>query len=274
MTAGTLDQSGSCLEIARRADPDRFLTALFAPPRHRPALCVLIAFNHELVRAVEMPSARSGAGPIATLIRLQWWREVVQDSRADWRNHEVAEPLHGLVASGAVPAATLLRMIDAREAEAEGFETIADWRGSLLGGAGGLQQAIGEVLGVEAVLGGRLAAVGAAYAVGALIRHLPAMIGSGHLRLPEELVEAAGPAAVPGVPGAQMVEALHPALLREGGILRNEAGRFRLPRERLAAVLPLVLARRDLSRAPDLPVAGRGFGDRLAVLGTYMIGRV
>ena len=274
MTSGTSDGTGSCLDIARRADPDRFLTALFAPPRYRQSLCVLIAFNHELVRAVEMPSARSGAGPIATLIRLQWWREVVQDTRADWRNHEVAEPLHGLVASGVVRAATLLRMIEAREAEAEGFDTLVDWRASLLGGPGGLQRAIGEVLGVDEALGDRVAAVGAAYAVGALIRHLPAMIGSGHLRLPEDLVAAAGSAAVPGAPIPQMVEALHPALLQAGRFFHDKAGSFRIGRDRIAAVLPLVLAGRDLSRSPVLVAGGRGLSDRAAVLAAYMAGRV
>ena len=273
MTAETTAGTGSCLDIARRADADRFLTALFAPPRHRLALCVLIAFNHELVRAVEMPSARSGAGPIATLIRLQWWREVVQDSRTDWRNHEVAEPLHGLIASGAVPAATLLRMIEAREAEAEGFDVLAAWRTSLLDGSGGLQRAIGEVLGVAEELGERLAAVGAAYAVGALIRHLPVMIGSGQLRLPEDLVAAAGLDAAPGAPGPQMVAALRPALLREGRAFQDRAGSFRLPRDRMAAVLTLVLAGRDLLRTPDGAAGGRGLGDRWAVLAAYVARR-
>ena len=42
--------------LVRRHDPDRFLTALFAPPDRRDALLVLYAFNHELARAREVAS--------------------------------------------------------------------------------------------------------------------------------------------------------------------------------------------------------------------------
>ncbi|MGD0108468.1 MAG: squalene/phytoene synthase family protein [Rhodopila sp.] len=59
--------------LVRRHDPDRFLTALFAPPERRHALLTLYAFNHELARAREVASE-----PALALIRLQWWREVVE----------------------------------------------------------------------------------------------------------------------------------------------------------------------------------------------------
>jgi phytoene/squalene synthetase len=58
-------------KMVRRHDPDRFLTALFAPPDKRDALLTLYAFNHELARAREVASE-----PHMALIRLQWWREV------------------------------------------------------------------------------------------------------------------------------------------------------------------------------------------------------
>jgi len=72
--------------LVRRVDPDRFLTALFAPAEKREALFLLYAFNHELARARESVSE-----PPLALIRLQWWREVVEGAR---RHHEIAEPLH------------------------------------------------------------------------------------------------------------------------------------------------------------------------------------
>jgi phytoene synthase len=59
--------------LVRRHDPDRFLTALFAPSEKRNALLTLYAFNHELARAREVVSE-----PPLALIRLQWWREVVE----------------------------------------------------------------------------------------------------------------------------------------------------------------------------------------------------
>ena len=70
-TSGRMNQAIAAL--VRRHDPDRFLTALFAPPERRDALLTLYAFNHELARAREAVSE----APLA-LIRLQWWREVVE----------------------------------------------------------------------------------------------------------------------------------------------------------------------------------------------------
>ncbi len=43
--------ASSLAGFVRRYDPDRFLTALFAPPEKREALLALYAFNHELARA-------------------------------------------------------------------------------------------------------------------------------------------------------------------------------------------------------------------------------
>ena len=98
--------------LVRRHDPDRFLTALFAPPEKRDALLTLYAFNHELARAREVVSE-----PPLALIRLQWWREVVEGAH---RRHEVADPLRAAIEAGAARSrATCCALIDAREAEAE-----------------------------------------------------------------------------------------------------------------------------------------------------------
>ena len=71
--------------LVRRHDPDRFLTALFAPPDRRDALLTLYAFNHELARAREVASE-----PPLALIRLQWWREVVEGEREAARGGDAA----------------------------------------------------------------------------------------------------------------------------------------------------------------------------------------
>ena len=81
--------------------------------------CTLYAFNHELARAREVVSE-----PPLALIRLQWWREVVEGA---YRRHEVAEPLRAAVDAGELDRGDLLRLIDAREAEAEpAFQTMTD----------------------------------------------------------------------------------------------------------------------------------------------------
>jgi phytoene synthase len=123
-------------DFVRRHDPDRFLTALFAPPARRETLFVLYAFNHELARAIEVASQ-----PMLALIRLQWWREVVEGTR---KRHEVADPLSDALAAGGLDAADLLALIEAREteanamgsetAEAEPIATVADWQAWLRAG--------------------------------------------------------------------------------------------------------------------------------------------
>ena len=62
--------------FARAHDPDRFLCALFAPAERREAIFALVALNHELARARE-----AATNPMAALIRLQWWRDVVEEAR-------------------------------------------------------------------------------------------------------------------------------------------------------------------------------------------------
>src|ERR1700754_790174 len=94
-------------DLVRRHDPDRFMTALFAPAERRDALLALYAFNHELARAREVASE-----PPLALIRLQWWREVVE---GEAKRHEVASPLSAAMAAGLVVAGDLLPMIEARE---------------------------------------------------------------------------------------------------------------------------------------------------------------
>src|SRR5579871_1524512 len=114
--------------LVRRHDPDRFLTALFAPPAQRDALLTLYAFNHELARAREVISE-----PPLALIRLQWWREVVEGAR---RRHEVAEPLSEAIEPGLLDCADLLALTEAREIEAEPvIETSQAWHHYLLANA-------------------------------------------------------------------------------------------------------------------------------------------
>ncbi len=263
--------SGSGAALARRVDPDRFLTALPAPAAKRDALFTLIAFNHELVRALEMPS-RSGSGPVAALIRLQWWHEVVEGSRSDWHAQPVATRLRALLDDGTVRPDTLLGLVSARESEADGMRTLAEWRSAMRSGAGGVQQAIGQVLGVAPEHETRLAAVGAAYGTGALRRHLPAVLASGRCPMPEEMLDQAGTSQERLVQDAAALPRLCDALKREGNAFLREADGSSLPGAQRAALLPLVLARRDLARDDGPPAPrDRGLGDRFAVLAASML---
>src|SRR5476649_429847 len=86
-------------QSVRRADPDRYFSALFAPAGVRQHLLTLYAFNHEVARVAE--TVRQ---PMMGEIRLEWWRETLDGARSGApRNHEVARALAGLFAAHPLP---------------------------------------------------------------------------------------------------------------------------------------------------------------------------
>jgi phytoene/squalene synthetase len=100
----------TCAAQVRRADPDRYFSALFAPVERRPFLFALYAFNHELARVGE--TVRE---PMLGEIRLQWWRETLESARRGApRRHDVAEALAATFAAVALPQAPFEAMIEAR----------------------------------------------------------------------------------------------------------------------------------------------------------------
>jgi phytoene synthase len=251
--------------LVRTNDPDRFLTALFAPEARREALFVLYAFNHELVRA----RAATSNGPLA-LIRLHWWREVVEGTA---KRHEVATPLSEAIGQGLLVPADLLAMIDAREAEAEErIETLAEWRAWLLGAEGGVAVAAGRLLGAPEPEA--LRPLGAAWGVASLLRATAALARQGRCLLPADLLGAHGL-----VPEAVLREPELPAPLRadiaaEGQAFLRAAAGLHLPAAARAAALPAVLARRDLRRLERAAghAGPRGLADRLAVTRAGLFG--
>lgn len=256
-------------ELVRRHDPDRFLTALFAPPARREAVFALYAFNHELARAREVASE-----PMLGLIRLQWWREVVEG--ADKR-HEVATPLRAALEAGHLPREGLLAMIAGREMEAdEAIAGRADWLGYLDATAGRLAEAAGFALAGQALPPGvaaRLRALGTAYGVAGQLRSVAVLAAQGRCLLPDEALEAHGTSrhAITGGRDVAQVHAAIADLAAEGrALLRGHGGR--LPRAVLAAALPAVLARRDLRHPGEM--RPRALGDRLAVMAAAAVGRV
>ena len=244
--------------LVRRADPDRFLTALFAPADRREALLTLYAFNHETARARE--AARE---PMMALIRLQWWREVVEGAR---KAHEVATPLSGLLDRGVLAPSELLSVLDARE-ETE-FTTVEAWRAWLLAGPGALAAAAGRVLGVPDAPG--LRALGAGYGAAGVLRNTAALARAGVCLLPAELLaaHALSPEAVVAKPHDPALQPVFAALATEG---RTLLGRPARRGAALAAALPAVLARRDL-RQPGACFP-RGSVDRLAITIAAMLGK-
>ena len=258
--------SSGLVDLVRRNDPDRFLTALFAPADRRDALLTLYAFNHELARAREVVSE-----PLLASIRLQWWREVVEGAP---RRHEVATPLTEAIRNGLLDPDDLLAIVEAREMEAApAIETLADFHRYILNGPGGLAVAAARLLNAQNPDSFR--PFGAAYGIAGILRGVVALAARGRCLLPTDLLAAQSlsPEAAMADPTQTGVQAVGEVLAEEGRFMLAQASKMRLPRAVVAAALPAVLARRDLARWPTL-AASRGLGDRLAVTLAALRGRV
>lgn len=259
-------------QTVRQHDPDRFFMSLFAPDEKREIIMILLAFNHELARAREVASQ-----PMIALIRLQWWREVVEGMR---KEHPLALAVQAALESDALQAQDLLSMIDAREAETD--DTLPDleaWRDYLLNSAGGVARALGRALGVAPEILPAVACAGAAYGVAGLLRNVAALAARGRCLLPEDLLGWNGlqVADVLADPRSEAVRKVVQTLAQEGEAFLLQAP-DRLPRGQIAAALPAVLARRDLrvlQRYWPVPrLEGRGLGDKLAICRAGWTGRL
>jgi phytoene synthase len=223
------------LSRLRHVDPDRFFCTLFAPADRREGLALLYLFNHELARAREVASE-----PMLALIRLQWWREVVEGQR---KKHDIATPLSDALDAGWFEAADLAALITAREAEAEEIADFPEFLTYARGTGGRLARIAGKFLGADSP---EVEDLGTAYAI------------SGILRATAYL--------------ARQNRSLLPADGTSTEVLAKQARNLlaaRPPRAALAAALPAAFARRDLSHPHE-----RNVWDRLAVLRAGITGRV
>lgn len=176
------------------ADPDRVLAAGFAAPVVRDRLLALIGFNHELARAREVVSE-----PALGAIRLQWWREVLDeiDARGMIRRHPIALALASAVQDAQLPRPLLDALIDSRMAEFERapFEDVAALEAWLDQGPGTLVRLSLLAGGLPALgqVADRFAqAAGMAFGLSGLMRALPWWHARGATPLPLDLLAAQG----------------------------------------------------------------------------------
>jgi len=101
----------NCAEAVQRGDPDRFKSAMTAPPTERAHLFVLYAFNLEVARAPWVT-----AEPMIAEMRLQWWLDAIEEIYAggDVRRHHVTTPLTRLVRETNLPRTLFDELITAR----------------------------------------------------------------------------------------------------------------------------------------------------------------
>jgi NADH dehydrogenase [ubiquinone] 1 alpha subcomplex assembly factor 6 len=108
-----------CLTQVRQGDRDRYLALLFSPAETRASLAAIAAFNLELARAAsEISESMMG------LVRLQWWREAVEEIRAGGaiRRHPVVEAVAVATRTHGLSTDRMLAMIEGKEEELESHE--------------------------------------------------------------------------------------------------------------------------------------------------------
>lgn len=180
-------------EVVRKADPDRYLSALYAPAERRGALLALYAFNAEIAAVRDRVSQ-----PLPGEIRLQWWRDVLQDesSPASAAAHPVAVALLEAVRAHRLPLKVFQDMLDARLFDL--YDDPMPSRNDLEGYCGETASALIQLSAVvldpqaaaqTAALAGH---AGCAQAIAGLLRLLPIHRRRGQCYIPLDLLAAAG----------------------------------------------------------------------------------
>lgn len=172
-----------CAALVERGDPDRFLAVMAAPPAARARLFPLYAFNLEVARAPWVTQE-----PLVAEMRLQWWRDVVENAAAGAaRAHEVAEPLHLLIREAGLPPDILDRMVVARRWDCwrEPFGDVAALETYLEDTAAGLMWLAALALGAPAAAGAAVRAYGRAAGMAGFLAAAPELQARGRHPLPE-----------------------------------------------------------------------------------------
>jgi phytoene synthase len=231
------DAFAHCEGLVRVADKDRFLTTLFAPAEHRPALLALYAFNLEIARIRE-----AAHEALAGEIRLQWWSDVLGGAgRGEVAAHPVAAALLETMARYQLPPERLTALIEARRFDLydEPMGTLADLEAYADGASTSL-----IALAAQIVAGGEEPDIrmlshhaGLAHAFVGLLAAFPIHARRGQVFVPLEILARHG-ATRQQVLGGQATPQLHEALAE----LRLHARRhLRAAQQRLAAAPPAVM---------------------------------
>lgn len=180
------------MKAVRDADPDRYISTLYAPEHKRAALFSLYAFNAEVAGIRDrVREALPGE------MRLQWWHEVIDTGfsrSAD--GHPVAEALLETIAEFGLPRVAFANYLDARMFDL--FNDPMPSRSDLEGYCGETASAIIQL---AALILDPTAAVqqadaaghaGCAQAMTGLLRSLPVHRARGQCYLPRDLLASVG----------------------------------------------------------------------------------
>jgi 15-cis-phytoene synthase len=244
------DAFAHCEGLVRAADRDRFLTTLFAPAEHRPALLALYAFNLEIARVREIVHE-----PLAGEIRLQWWNDMLEgERRGEVAAHPVAAALLASVARYRLGPERLKALIAARrfDLDNEPMRSLGDLEAYAEGASAGLIAVAAQVLADGLDIGALSHHAGLAHAFAGLLAAFPVHAARGKVFVPLDILARHGAAREDAV-GGPATPQLHAALAE----LRLHARRHlraaqelldAAPPAAIPALLPVALAGATLAR--------------------------
>ncbi|MEX0810338.1 MAG: phytoene/squalene synthase family protein [Dongiaceae bacterium] len=195
MSSDSAPVNDFCLDAVRRGDRDRYLTVLFAPAERRSDLLALYAFNLEIARARESVSE-----PMLGLIRLQWWRDSLDQMVAGEpiREHPVAVALARAIGRHNLPREPFERLLLARERDMDAaplpdHPALIDYAEAT---TAPLLELAAQILIADsredAATRVALREIAIGYALTGLLRAIPFHAAAGRAYLPEDAMQRAG----------------------------------------------------------------------------------
>lgn len=181
-----------CSALVQKHDADKHVATLFAPADRRPHLHALQAFSLEIagIRAVAKE-------PMPGEIRLQWWREVLDGTRAEeGAGHPVGLAIRDTIERNRLPLQPFMDLIEARTFDLYD-DPPADWT-ALEGYCGETSSALvslGSIIltkGESAADADAAGHAGVAYALTGLLRAFPWHARRGQIFVPQALLRAVG----------------------------------------------------------------------------------
>lgn len=243
----------------RRADPDRYLCALYAPEDRRGDLLALYAFNAEI--AAIRDRIRE---PMAGEVRMRWWRDALLSTEAGAAaGHPLASAMRATIERHRLPVQAIENYLEARLFDL--YDDPMPSRNDLEGYCG---ETAGTILQLAALIldpaeaarhGGLAGHAACAQAIAGLIRLMPLHRARGQCYVPPEMLKAAGSSVeryLGGTDtgeGARVVSAMVALGGEHLGVFEGGAGQ--LPQSLRPAYLPVALASAYLDRAASRPAA-------------------
>ena len=184
----------ACAALVARGDPQRFAALMAAPLAARKKLLPLYAFHLEVARAPWVTQE-----PLIAQMRLQWWRDVVAEPKP--RSHEVAAPLHALIAEARLPIGVFDQLIVARywDIDAVPHDSDAAFSSYLEATGGGLMWLAALAVGESAAAEPQVRAYGWASALANFLRAVPELRARGKQPLRDDSDAALRALAVAGL---------------------------------------------------------------------------